>query len=70
MASRDQFKSSYGAYTSQQRELERARASRDQRDAAEEAADAARTPDATPAATADADATQPADPQPSGVTGA
>ena len=32
---RDQFKSSYGAYASQQRELERARARRDARDAHE-----------------------------------
>ncbi len=39
MAGRDHFKSSFGAFTSQQRELERARASRDQRDAADAAAE-------------------------------
>jgi hypothetical protein len=54
-ARRDQFKSSYGAYTSQQRELERNRASRDERDAAEAAADADVTESAeeTPAAPSD-----------------
>ena len=41
MASRDHFKSSFGAFTSQQRELERARASRDLRDAADAAAESA-----------------------------
>ena len=39
MARRDHFKSSFGAFTSQQRELERARASRDVRDAADAAAE-------------------------------
>ena len=41
MAGRDHFKSSFGAFTSQQRELERARASRDLRDAADAAAESA-----------------------------
>ena len=35
---RDQFKSSYGAFSSRQRDLERSRALRDARDAAEQGA--------------------------------
>jgi hypothetical protein len=41
MARRDHFKSSFGAFTSQQRELERARANRDERDAADAALETA-----------------------------
>jgi hypothetical protein len=41
MARRDHFKSSFGAFTSQQRELERARANRDERDAADAATETA-----------------------------
>jgi hypothetical protein len=47
---RDQFKSSYGAFTSRERDLERSRALRDARDAAEqgggESAAARQTPGA------------------------
>ena len=78
MAGRDHFKSSFGAFTSQQRELERARASRDLRDAADAAAedasdvtDAADTADSADegghAVTSDATSTGgPADDSPKG----
>ncbi len=70
MAGRDHFKSSYGSYSTQQRELERSRARRDAADAAADA-EAARIADETagggaaPDAEAtpdDADAEQPTTP--------
>ena len=48
-AGRDQFKSSYGTFTSRQRELERNRARRDAREATPDAG----SPEARPAPTAD-----------------
>ena len=65
MAGRDHFKSSFGAFTSQQRELERARASRDLRDAADAAAENAT--DVTDVADAH-DVTDSADEQADAVT--
>lgn len=63
MAGKDHFKSSYGSYTAQQRELERGRARRDAADAAE-AAEEARTAEETAAngGTPDAETPVPASP--------
>lgn len=71
-ARRDQYKSSYGAFTAQQRELERGRERRDARDAADKAttdAEAEATTEATTEATPDA-ATDVPDDDPAGVTAA
>jgi hypothetical protein len=57
MAGRDHFKSSYGSYSTQQRELERNRARRDAADAAEAAEEARTTEELPTGATPDAAAT-------------